>query len=218
MNNFELVKKLYDMGKDVSGVGKEEVFQYVVNDKISQDEYKTIVCEDCPELPLETVKLHKIAELSSTCEEKIITTFKSSCLGTEKAFDCTRDDQNNIAGLVSKATLILANPNIQDKDLSWKATGEPICYQWTPAQVLQLGVDLYNHKTSIIKRFEHLRIYVNEAKTVAEALAITWETTIEESTTPASTASTETTTPPASTDSSTPTETTTPPADTTTTK
>lgn len=127
---------------------------------------------------LDEIKKNKINEISSTCENKIINEFYSSCLGEKKRFDCTRDDQTYIMGLASKAQLILNNV-ATDNVLDWKASGEPICYTWQPQQALILGMDLFNHLTENKKRYEQLREYILTKLTTKDDInAVTWDTLI----------------------------------------
>jgi hypothetical protein len=127
-------------------------------------------------LDINIIKQNKIQEMNSLCGYKIINEFYSTCLGENKRFDCELIDQSNIMGLVAKAQIIVANPLLEDKSLDWKASGELICYPFTTEQVVQLGIDLYNHKASTIKRFELLRIYINSLVTIDEVNAVTWDT------------------------------------------
>ncbi|NRT72687.1 hypothetical protein [Clostridium beijerinckii] len=129
------------------------------------------------ESSIDQVKQNKINEMSAICENKIINEFYSSCLGESKRFDCTLIDQTNIVGLVAKAQMIIANA-ITDNKLEWKATGEPICYPWSPQQAITLGTDLFAHKTEKIKRYELLREYINTLDTCDSVNKITWETEI----------------------------------------
>ena len=126
---------------------------------------------------LEDTQALKIDELSSICEDKIINEFYSSCLGESKLFDCSLTDQSNIMGLVAKAQMILAGIST-DTTLDWKASGEPLCYPWTPSQALTLGMDLFTHKTDNIKKYENLRAYIKTLTNVEEINNVTWETII----------------------------------------
>lgn len=126
---------------------------------------------------LEDTKGLKINEISSVCENKIVNEFYSSCLGERKLFDCSLIDQTNVIGLVAKAQMILAGI-ATDTTLDWKASGEPLCYSWTPAQVMTLGMDLFAHKTEKIKRYENLRAYIITLTTIEEINSVTWDTII----------------------------------------
>jgi hypothetical protein len=126
---------------------------------------------------LENIKQSKILEISYICEDKIVNEFYSSCLGEKKKIDCTRDDQSYIMGLVAKSQMI-ASGIATDKTLDWKASGEPICYPWTPQQVIALGMDLFNHLTEKKKRYEGLRMYIDQLTDIETIKAITWDTEI----------------------------------------
>jgi hypothetical protein len=129
-------------------------------------------------IDINIIKQNKIQEMNSLCGYKIINEFYSTCLGENKRFDCELIDQSNIMGLVAKAQIILSNPLLEDKSLDWKASGELICYPFTIEQVVQLGMDLYNHKASLIKKFELLRVYINSLATIDEVNVVTWNTEI----------------------------------------
>jgi hypothetical protein len=125
-------------------------------------------------IALDTIKAKKINELKLACENSIVSGFQSSCLGEPKMFDCQDYDQRNILGLAAKAQLMLSGGQT-DGLLEWKATGEPICYEWTPQQVFQLGSDMYTHISTNLKKEQNLRIQVNNATTIEEINAIVWE-------------------------------------------
>ena len=129
-------------------------------------------------LAFDKVKKDKIVEMSSLCEYKIINEFYSDCLGEIKRFDCTLLDQQNISGLVSVA-MAKASGSLIEEILRWKASGEPICYEWTSEQIMKLGLDLHKHKNDCIVRFEELRIYINDTnRTLQDLLNLTWDTQI----------------------------------------
>lgn len=133
---------------------------------------KVTVIED-----LEEIKKSKIFEISAVCEDKIVNEFYSTCLGDKKKVDCTRDDQNYIMGLVAKAQMIVGGISA-DKTLDWKVSGEPICYPWTPQQVFALGMDLFSHLTEKKKKYETLRMYIDQLTDMETIKAITWDTVI----------------------------------------
>jgi hypothetical protein len=101
--NVSVVNALYDMRE----ITKTDVYNYVVNGKITTNDYKTITNEECPKLPLDTIKQIKINELNNNMEDFIVNNFYSSCLGTSKKFDCEETDQIYIQGLAIKSQMIL---------------------------------------------------------------------------------------------------------------
>jgi len=78
-------------------------------------------------------------------------------------------------GLVSKAQLLLNNADLPDKNLDWKAEDEPVCYAWTPQQILILGSDMSTFMTNTIKHKELLQAYVKILTTVEEVNSLTWD-------------------------------------------
>ncbi|MFT5873849.1 MAG: hypothetical protein ACI8WT_002801 [Clostridium sp.] len=132
--------------------------------------------------PIETdllnMRTNKIIKIRRLCEDEIINNFHSSCLGEDHLFDCDRDSQLCIQGLVAKATLLASNVPMEDTSLEWKYTGEPICYDWTITQVLTLGGDLYTHLTNCKKRYENLRIYINSLTDIDIINSVVWDTVI----------------------------------------
>lgn len=182
MDNIVIISMLYSMDQ----ITKEDVFQYVCANKITDVNYKTIVAEECPELPINVVKQNKIKELSFICENKIINEFYSTCLMSKDIngnlkkdhFDCNDRDQIYIQGLSNKAALIL-NGTPTDGILDWKKTGEPVCYPFLPQACVQLGLDMFAHITDNKKRFEQLREYIQTKLTsTSEVNAIAWDITI----------------------------------------
>lgn len=127
---------------------------------------------------LSDVKTSKIAQMSDFCEQEIIYNFHSSCLGEDHLFDCDRDSQTYMLGLIAKATLLASNVAMADVSLDWKETGKPICYPFSVEQVLMLGGDLYTHLTTCKKRYESLRMYINSLTTTEEVNSVNWDTTI----------------------------------------
>lgn len=173
----------YNLLEDILMITNDDGVVDFISEDIANDEEKAIIQEFRKQYPngkplivsLDDAKASKIEEISSTCEDKIINEFYSSCLGVKKKFDCEIKDQTNIIGLVAKAQMILANLST-DTSLDWKASGEAVCYPWTPEQILTLGMDLFSHKTAMIKKFELLREYINKQTDVEIVQAITWET------------------------------------------
>lgn len=131
-----------------------------------------------PEASLEQVKQAKCDELENDCTKVKDGGFKSSCLGNEKTFDSSPENRTLIMGLAMKASLIANGVTLPDSTLDWKAADEPICYAWTPQQMIILGVDLSTFMTNTIKHKEQLQQYVNTLTTAEEVQKVTWDTQI----------------------------------------
>jgi hypothetical protein len=127
---------------------------------------------------LSDIQTSKIAQMSDFCEQEIVYAFHSSCLGEDHLFDCSRDDQTYMLGLVAKATLLANNIPMVDITLDWKFQGQPICYPFSVEQVLMLGGDLYTHLTACKKQYERLRMYINSLTNIQDVNAVTWNTII----------------------------------------
>lgn len=174
-----VVKALYDM-KEITNT---DVYNYVVNGNITTSDYKTITSEDCPELPLDTMKQNKINELNNSMEDFIINNFYSSCLGTSKKFDCEQTDQIDIQGLAIKSQMILAGQQLSDTTTNWKESGVDVCYHFEPAQCVQLGVDLSVHLTEAKEKKEKLVVYVKSLTDKTTIESVNWDTQIPTTTT-----------------------------------
>lgn len=125
---------------------------------------------------IDTVRAGVIMNMRQICKDNIINNFHSTCLGTDRLFDCERDDQTYMMGLVAKASLIIGGAVFTDMRLNWKATGEPKCYPFTEQQITTLGADLATHLTDTKEHFEDLRTYANDqSRTIDELNAITWD-------------------------------------------
>lgn len=117
---------------------------------------------------LEDYKQNKIYELSKACEEEILAGFYSECRGSREWYTNSRDDQSNIIG---QATLATLNPAIIPQ---WKSANEPICTDFTLAQITQLATDGAAFKTERIKTFETLKVAVLVAGSIEAVEAIAW--------------------------------------------
>jgi hypothetical protein len=131
-----------------------------------------------PEATLEEVKQAKVQELEDDCTKVKNSGFKSSCLGEEKVFDSSPENRNLIIGLAMKASLIANGATLADSNIDWKAKDEPVCYAWTPQQMITLGVDMSTFLTNTIKHKEQLQAYVNTLITIEEVQKVTWDTVI----------------------------------------
>jgi len=119
-------------------------------------------------ISLNDYQANKIYELSKACETEILAGFYSTCRGTKEWFTNSRDDQNNIIG---QATLATLNPSIIPQ---WKSADESICTDFTMAQITQLATDGALFKTERIKTFETLKVQVLQTSIIEEVQAIIW--------------------------------------------
>lgn len=179
MTNLEKVQFLYD----TKNVVKDDVFNYVKSNTISSADYKTIIGEDCPDLPIEDIKASKLKEIELNCYQIISSGFDSNCLGDIKHFDSTQNDIGFIQGLASKAAIIKSGATLQDSTLDWKASDEPVCHEFTADQMIALGVDLSTFMTTNIKKKEQLQAYIQTLTTAQDVEGVTWQTQIPTQTT-----------------------------------
>ncbi|WP_313559080.1 DUF4376 domain-containing protein [Ruminiclostridium cellobioparum] len=129
-----------------------------------------------PAIDIEVVRDAVIESMNQECERRILSGFTSEAFenGTEKHYDCEMTDQSRIYGLVSIAQLRIAG--LSTEILKWKGTGELECYEWSPEQMLTLGLDLKRHIQDITDRFYSIRIYIlAPERTIEELEAITWD-------------------------------------------
>lgn len=155
-------------------VNKAEITDKVNNYIKSIKSIDNVVLTD-----LNILKKNKIIEMRAACESNIISGFKSSCLGSEKHFDCDRDSQLCMQSLLSKAILLSMGVPLADNILEWKASGEAICYPFTLHQIKTLAGDLNTHLIKNKKQFENLRIYINASdRTLEELKSVRWDSNI----------------------------------------
>lgn len=128
-----------------------------------------------PARDIEVVRAAAIESMNQECAKRILSGFTSNAFDgvTEKHYDCEMTDQSRIAGLVSIAQLRLSG--LSAEPLKWKGTGELECYEWTPEQMLTLGLDLKRHIQNITDRFYAIRVYaLTPERSIEELEAITW--------------------------------------------
>jgi hypothetical protein len=191
--DFQLYKALQDKTKDSVGVIQLNYGQLL--DKFQSctgysiditknpiDASAIVFSFTTPEATLEEVKKAKISELENDCTKTKDGGFKSSCLGTEKIFDSSSENRTLIVGLAMKASLIASGAKLTDSTINWKAKDDPVCYAWTPQQMITLGVDLSTFMTNTIKRKEELQQYVSTLTTVLDVQKVTWDTAIPSTT------------------------------------
>jgi hypothetical protein len=90
--SFENTNILYHSGI----ISSQDIYQKIVNGSLSVEDYKNIVGEDCPELPLETLKQNKKNELWSACNSDIQNGFIYNYRGTDYllGYDLQTDQPN----------------------------------------------------------------------------------------------------------------------------
>ncbi|HHY27424.1 MAG TPA: hypothetical protein GX523_11915 [Desulfitobacterium dehalogenans] len=117
---------------------------------------------------LEEHEANKLFEISRECEDEILSGFYSNARGTMEWYTNSRDDQNNLIG---QATLATLNPSFVPQ---WKSATESICTDFTMEQIIKLSTDGAVFKTERIKAFDTLKAQVLFATTVEEVEKIVW--------------------------------------------
>ncbi|WP_018307554.1 hypothetical protein [Desulfitobacterium hafniense] len=119
-------------------------------------------------LSLEEYKANKVYEISKECEDEILSGFYSDARGEMEWYTNSRDDQNNLIG---QATLATLNPSFIPQ---WKSATEYICTNFTMEQIIKLSTDGAVFKTERIKAFDMLKAQILSATTVEEVEGIVW--------------------------------------------
>jgi hypothetical protein len=103
MTNFEILQIGYQNGL----ITKNDVYDSVVNGKVSLEEYQQITNDFETELPLDILKQKKIQELDSACRNEIEYGFIFNHDGIDYLMGYDSDDQRNLHKqytLLDKAT------------------------------------------------------------------------------------------------------------------
>jgi hypothetical protein len=173
--NFDIIKSLFDMQQII----KDDVFNYVKSGDITPNDYLTIIGEQCPSLPLDTVKQNKINELNIKCKEVITTGFYSDADGEQKHYDFTLEDQVNISTIARKLELAKLAGQTTVDGLTYYTKGEIGCHPYTMEQFLKLDNDGEVWKTMNLRKYrDGFKPIVLACTTSDEVNAITWETVI----------------------------------------
>ena len=168
---LEQIGKLVDLPQDLPT--KEDNPQILYYNPITNTcfyEYQNA------QVTLDQAKTAQINILNQACQNTIINTFQSAAFDgkTMQPYDCQITDQSRINGLVTIAQLRLAN--LTTEPIKWKNSNEPICIEWSPMQMLELGLDLKRHVERCTDRYEVLKVYINKLTTVEEVQKVTWDT------------------------------------------
>lgn len=174
MTNTDKIKILYE----IQSITKEEVLGYVQNGKITIDDYKTIIGEDCP-LELQYIKQIQKATISQSCQSTITGGFNSTAYqGIDKVYDSTLEDQANITGnALSAVSKVSGVPGCENDKFYYHARGEEFV-EWQPEECLQLARDFKIFKEQQLVKNKQLQAYVDTLTTVEEVQNITWDTVI----------------------------------------
>jgi hypothetical protein len=114
-------------------------------------------------------KANKTYELSKACESEILSGFYSTARGASEWYTNSRDDQTNLMGQITLATLV---PTFMPQ---WKSSTESICSDFTLEQITKVATDGGLFKTERIKVYDTLKAQVLSATTVEEVNAVVWQ-------------------------------------------
>jgi hypothetical protein len=149
-------------------ITKEIIYNHVVGGRINTDDYKEIIGEDCPELPLEVLKVNKLKELWIACNQTIEAGFYSLVSGESLlyGFDLAMD-QPNLTGQ-------LALLDVTPEPIPWKVKSELKFVYLTREQFTQLCLDGKAHKEFHMQRYFELCGQVQNALDKETVLSIAW--------------------------------------------
>lgn len=134
-----------------------------VTGEISDDFTEPVI-----DLPLDLAKAKKIDELNTACNETILSTFSSSCLGESHTYSFSYDAQMNLSGILGAV-----NAGIAPVTITWK-TEDAGTFSHTVAQFKQLFADGMVFKQTNIYRYRSLKDQVNACATKADIDLIVW--------------------------------------------
>jgi len=155
-------------------ITKETVYNNVLSNKITTEDYKFITGEDCPELPLDVIKANKINEIKKLCNEEILAGFLSSAKGTEELYDFEYENQINIEALKNNVALGL----VADGTLTYYRKGGN-CEIWTNSEFLQLYNDAMTFKTERIVKCKAIIELISNVGTIEDLDVILWDMEIQ---------------------------------------
>lgn len=126
---------------------------------------------------IDKIRQNKINELQLKCQNTMYNSFKSSCLGEEKTFNSDLLSQQYILSMVTLAALI-KNKIIDDK-VTWRDANSIKCFEFTPDQMIQLGLDLKNFIETNNNKLSDFIIYIQDPnRTEQEILELTWDSVL----------------------------------------
>jgi hypothetical protein len=186
-NDSENLGAVKDMNYTGSGFYISTLMEFIPEEDCSTSEktvfdayheyYKdTSGAKPAPLLDIEQIRAQVIDTMNQECGKHILEGFISNAFNgvDDKTYDCELTDQSRISGLVSIAQLRIMN--LSTEPIKWKATGELECYEWTPEQILVLGLDLKKHIEKNTDIFYAFRIYaLDPARTIQELEGLSWE-------------------------------------------
>lgn len=146
---------------------KDDVFQKVVDQKITSEQYFEIVSEECPEIHIDVLKQKKISELWMACNHAILSGFYSSVSGEELFFGFDTMDQSNLTGVMAMIDLAL-------EPIRWKVKGELQFVDLTKEQFKQLCLDGKSHKEENMHKYFELIGQVGLSTSEDELSSIQW--------------------------------------------
>lgn len=127
--------------------------------------YKAI---DLKNISLEDIKTKKINQLNFLCNQTILSTFTSACLGVSHIYSFSSDSQMNFSG-----TLGAINANISPTTINWK-TEDAGVLSHTITQFKSLFADGMTFKQANINKYRSLKDQVLACTTQSQIDAIVW--------------------------------------------
>ncbi len=120
----------------------------------------------------EKAKQEKISEINKIAQEKIVSGFISSALGSKHLYQSEPTDQINLLGVVQTAQLTNENQLFKcshDNGQTWEYK------EHTPEQITQVLKDGKDIKIAILEKANQLKQQVKQATTIDEVNSISWK-------------------------------------------
>lgn len=162
MNNFEILQ----YGYQENAITKQDVYDQVVKGKITPEDYKEIINEEC-EIPLDITKQQKINELWMACNQTIVGGFIYTYDETDYTIGFDSQDQMNLTQTCALLDYITGT-------ITWKVKGELIFLSLTIAEFLEMLLVAKTHKESNMQKYFMLSSQVQLAEDIETVSSIVW--------------------------------------------
>lgn len=124
----------------------------------------------------EEVRQQLISQVNTTLDNLSSQGMQSSCLGDTRTFTTDEKSVTRINGLVTIAQQNLINQilgvKVERSRTPWKDASTELCFDFTDAQIIQLGGEIGNAMIELEHTREELLQALNNAETVEEMMSI----------------------------------------------
>ena len=175
MTNLEKITMLYKLGST-----KDEILSYVITNKITKDDYKTITGDDCPTLSLDDEKNIKSEQIKLQCQETQLGGFHSTAYqGVDKVYASDLVSQQLITGNATAAASQKAGvESCKDDKFMYKAIDEESYNEYTADEIATLGRDLKVFIEQTLIRLGTILKLIESATSIDDLDKITWDMTL----------------------------------------